>query len=195
MPWSCSSMQFSWCRWQMPPLSHSGESCFKAHLLQITSDYVNTTDALHPPWIHQLHLHFFHDFFFFFLFNSFSHWTLPPVIQSLPPSWLGSSWRRNVQSGTVFSLFLPSPESSSLPDRHFSSARMFMALRATTRTTSRGLLLHLEVIWFIQTFTLSILLRILFALMVKLTMATRGTEPHLDERVECKMNGGQMDMW
>lgn len=100
--------------------------------------------------------------FFFFLFNSFSHWTLPPVIQSLPPSWHGSSWRRNVQSGTVFSLFLPSPESSSLPDRHFSSARMFMALRATTRTTSRGLLLHLEVIWFIQTFTLSILLRILF---------------------------------
>lgn len=69
----------------------------------------------------------------------------PIVIQSLPPCWPGSSWRRDVQSGTVSLLFLPSPESSSSPDLHSSLASICTALRATTGTTSRGLLLRLQV--------------------------------------------------
>ena len=70
----------------------------------------------------------------------------PSVIQSLPRCWLGSSWRRNVQSGTVSSLSLPSLVSSSSPDHHSSLASKCVALKATTLTTSRGLSLPLQVI-------------------------------------------------
>lgn len=94
-----------------------------------------------PPSI----LYWFHcTYIDVFLLNLFFHCP-SSVTPSLPRFWPGFSWRRNVQSGTVSSLFLPSLESSSSPDHHSSLASMSVALRATTLITSRGLLLPLQV--------------------------------------------------